>query len=72
MRELRQWSVANDMLLKLLNGYKTKETVITLSQTFIIQKHILNGLITFKLLGSSDHWKHKCVGCVCYQLLAKL
>jgi len=58
--ELRQWSVANNMLI---NEHKTKEMVITLSHTVIVQNvSDIKRVGTFKLLGiyvSSDlSWKN--------------
>jgi len=58
--ELRQWSVANNMLI---NEHKTKEMFITLSHTVIVQNvSDIKRVGTFKLLGiyvSSDlSWKN--------------
>ena len=55
LSELRQWSVANNMLI---NEHKTKEMIITLSHTLIMQNlSDIERVETFKLLGiyvSSD------------------
>jgi len=49
MNELRQWSVANNMLI---NEHKTKEMIVTLSHTLTIQNLLdIERVDTFKLLG---------------------